>query len=40
MSAPGVLLDRDGVINELAYFPDVGVTSVISRLKTYENEAI
>ena len=25
MSTRGVLLDRDGVINELAYFPEVGV---------------
>jgi D-glycero-D-manno-heptose 1,7-bisphosphate phosphatase len=25
LSARGVLLDRDGVINELVYFPDVGV---------------
>lgn len=25
MNARGVLLDRDGVINELAYFPDVGL---------------
>ena len=25
MSSRGVLLDRDGVINELVYFPDVGV---------------
>ena len=25
MSFRGVLLDRDGVINELAYFPDVGL---------------
>jgi D-glycero-D-manno-heptose 1,7-bisphosphate phosphatase len=25
LSFRGVLLDRDGVINELAYFPDVGV---------------
>ena len=25
MSARGVLLDRDGVINELAYFPEIGV---------------
>ena len=25
MSTRGVLLDRDGVINELAYFPEVGI---------------
>lgn len=25
MSARGVLLDRDGVINELVYFPDIGI---------------
>ena len=25
MSTRGVLLDRDGVINELAYFPEIGV---------------
>jgi D-glycero-D-manno-heptose 1,7-bisphosphate phosphatase len=25
LSARGVLLDRDGVINELAYFPEIGV---------------